>query len=129
MSSSAIMVIIKQKEAELAQLKSTKAQVVLLNDAVSCTAFKFEKAGNLMSEAGSIGGRPYDNGATLEVGQNFKNVSVGTETLLNDISTKITNLETEISSLYQQYYAALKREEEERKAREQAAWYARNKKV
>ena len=47
MSSSAIMAIIKQKEAELAKLKSTKSQVVLLNDAVNCTANKFEKAGIL----------------------------------------------------------------------------------
>lgn len=126
MSSSAIMATIKQKEAELSQLRSTKAQLVLLNDAVSCTAFKFEKAGILMSEAGSIGGRPYDNGATQEVGQNFRNVSVETETLLNNITAKIINLESEIASLYQQYYAALAREEAERKAREQEKWYNRN---
>ena len=125
MSSGAIMALIKQKEAELAQLKSTKAQVVLLNDSVNCTAFKFEKAGNLMSEAGSIGGRPYDDGATSQVGQNFKKVSADTEALLSNISTKITNLQNEISSLYVQYRAALAREEEERK---KAEWYARNKK-
>lgn len=112
MSSAAIMAKIKQKEAELVQLRSTKAQIVLLNDSVNCTANKFEKAGTLISEAGSIGGRPYDDGATAGVGQNFKNISAETETLLNNITTSISNLQSEISALYVEYRAALAREAE-----------------
>jgi len=113
MSSSAIMAIIKQKEAELQKLKVTKVQVSKVNDAVDCMSYKFKNAGNLISEAGTIAGMPIDNGATSVVAGDFKKLSSNTQGVLTEITGTIASLEAEITSLYAEYQAALAREAEE----------------
>ena len=118
MRSSAIMAIIKKKQAELQQLRVTKVQVSKAYDAVDCMANKFVSAGALMSEAGTIGGHPFDNGSTAKVGQNLKVISNNTLELSNQVSGTIADLESEIAELYVEYHAAL---EAERRAREAAA--------
>lgn len=120
MSSAAIMAIIKQKQAELQQLKTTKVQVTKAYDAVDCMANKFVSAGALMNEAGSIGGKPFDNGATSKVGQDLKIISNNALGLSNQVSGAISDLEGEISELYAAYQAALEAERRAREAAERA---------
>lgn len=128
MSSAAIMALIKQKQAELQQLKVKKMQVSKAYDAVDCMANKFVSAGALMNEAGSIGGKPFDNGATATVGQNLKIISNNTLELSNQVAGSISDLEGEIAELYSAYYAAVKAERRAREAAEAAERAAANKK-
>lgn len=121
MSSAAIMAQIKQKERELAQLRVTKVQVSKTYDAVDCMANKFVSASALMNEAGTIGGRPFDNGATGVVGQNLKIISNNALGLSKRIDGTIAGLEAEIASLWSAYYAALAAEEAARRAAEEEA--------
>ena len=127
MSSAAIMAIIRQKETELRQLRTTKVQVTKAYDAVDCMANKFVSAGALMNEAGSIGGKPFDNGATSKVGQDLKIISNNTFDLSKQVAGKISDLEEEIENLYAEYKAALAREAEE--AARAAALSNNNKKI
>lgn len=127
MSSAAIMTIIKQKQAELQQLRTTKVQVTKAYDAVDCMANKFVSAGTLMNEAGSIGGKPFDNGATYKVGQDLKIISNNTFDLSKQVAGKMSDLEEEIEKLYDEYKAALEREAEE--AARAAALSNNNKKI
>ena len=113
MSSAAIMAIIKQKEAELQELQNTKKQLSKVNDAVDCMSNNFKKASSLMSEVGTIGGMPIDNGATAIAADNFLKLSTESQGLLADVTGTVSGLEAEISSLYAQYQAALLKEAEE----------------
>lgn len=127
MSSAAIMAIIRQKETELRQLRTTKVQITKAYDAVDCMANKFVSAGALMNEAGSIGGNPFDNGATSKVGQDLKIISNNTFDLSKQVDGKMSDLEEEIEKLYDEYKAALAREAEE--AARAAALSNNNKKI
>ena len=113
MSSSAIMTIIKQKEAELQKLRVTKTQVSKVNNAVDCMTYKFQNAASLINEAGTIGGSPIDNGATTVVAGDFKKLSSDTQAVLDEVNSSISALEGEIATLYAAYQAALAREREE----------------
>lgn len=107
MSSSAIMALIEQKEAELQQLETTKVQVSKAYDSVDCMSNKFVSAGALMNEVGTIDGNPLDNGATAAVGQNLKIISNNTLELSKQLEGAIADLEAEIAELYEAYQAAL----------------------
>ena len=120
MSSAAIMAMIIQKEAELNKMQGTKTQVSKVSEAVDCMSYKFKNAGNLINEAGTIGGQPIDNGATNVVAENFQKVSADTHGVLNQITSTIAALQAEIASLYAAYYAALAAEAAAAEAAEKA---------
>ena len=107
MSSSQIMAEIKKKEAELEKLQKTSEQVSDVYEAVDCMSKKFMRAGELMGEAGNIGGKPFDNGAALSMGQNLSTISNNTLALSNQVLANISDLKDEIEKLYAAYRAAL----------------------
>ena len=107
MSSAAILATIRQKQSELSKLEITNTQITQVYNSVDCMAFKFKQAGALISDAGTIGGKPFDNGATVDLGNNMSGISNNALELLLNIKTTIANLNEEISKLWEQYYAAL----------------------
>lgn len=119
MSSAAIMAKIKQKEAELKGLETTKKQVDKVQEIMSCVADKFSTAGNLIAEAGSIDGQPFDKGKTAESGVELKNIVADIEGTQGDLATRIADLKAEIQMLYVEYWRAV--EEERRRAAEARA--------
>lgn len=115
MSSGAIMALIKEKENILKKIQAMLPKVNYLYESLDCASTAFSMAGAAMEEAGTLDGRPFDNGKTTEKGQEFANLAATTFGVKGDINGAIEELESEIASLYQQYYAALAREEEERR--------------
>lgn len=118
MSSASIMAKIKRKEAELENLKTTKKQVDKVHEIMSCVAKKFSKAGELISQAGSIDGLPFDKGKTAESGVELTNIAADIKGTQVDLAARIAALESEIQGLYEEYRRAL--EEERRRAAEEA---------
>lgn len=126
MSSAAIMATIIQKEAELKGLETTKKQVDDLYGIMDCITSKFTKAGELISEAGSIDGLPFDKGKTAESGAELQSITADIESTKGDLAARIAALQSEIQMLYAEYWRAV--EEERRRAAEAAAAAERNSK-
>ncbi len=113
-SSSSILAKIREKEKEKKELEKCRKKVVKLDDELTCMQQKFSKAGELIFEAGDIGGVPFDNGKTKEAAVDIKKITDELQLNIEDIDLKIAELEEEIETLYKQYDLALKAEEQQR---------------
>lgn len=114
-SSSSILAKIKEKEKEKEELEKCRKKVAKLDDELTCMQQKFSKAGELISEAGDIGGVPFDNGKTKDAAVDIKKITDELQLNIEDIDLKIAELEDEIADLYTKYELALQAEEQQRK--------------
>lgn len=114
MSSTAIMTLIKEKERDLEKLLTLLTSVRNTESSLDCYSYAFNKAASAMEGAGTIGGKPIDDGKTKERANQFSNLTGSITSLSQNLKAEISILEEEIESLYIQYNDALRREEEER---------------
>lgn len=117
MSSSAIMALIKEKEKELEKLTTIKGNATKLKSALDCVSQNYIAAGKALGEVGTIGNNKFDYGKTENLGNSYGEMTNTLEGSISTINGTISELESEIDTLYAAYEQALEEERRKEEAR------------